>query len=254
MSLTEEQLAQYHCDGYVVVENLIDPERVESLRTRTREYTHGGRESGSLIVQIEPRVSRGMDRVTHPGDAIRKIDGLVRHDDLFRSLGTAPEIVGVITQILGPDVKMFRNSLLMKPPNVGSSKGMHQDAPYWPIKPMSECSCWFALDDATPQNGCMAVIPGAHKHGALPHKKVPDDYVIDETSYSMEELTLAPLKAGGGLFFHALLPHCTAPNSTSLWRRAIALSYMSARSYYTGEGIGPEFLSITGSSFPGCVR
>lgn len=254
MTLTEEQLAKYHRDGYVVVEELISAERVEALKRRTREYTHGGRELGSLIMQIEPRVSRGTDRVAHPGDGIRKIDGLVRYDDLFRELGTGPEIVSIITQILGPDVKMYRNSLLMKPPNVGSSKGMHQDAPYWPIKPMSECSCWFALDDATPRNGCMAVIPGAHKHGALPHRKIPDDYVIDDTYYSMEELVHTPLKAGGGLFFHALLPHYTAPNSTSLWRRAIALSYMSARSYYTGEGIGPEFLSVIGGSFPGCVR
>ena len=133
---------------------------------------------------------------------------------------------------------MFRNALLMKPPHVGSSKGMHQDAPYWPIEPMSECSCWFALDDATAENGCMGVLPGAHKRGALPHKHVTDDYVVEDERYSMDDLVLAPVKAGGGLFFHALLPHFTAPNSSDHWRRAIALSYMSARSRYTKERSG----------------
>ena len=133
---------------------------------------------------------------------------------------------------------MFRNALLMKPPHVGSSKGMHQDAPYWPIEPQSECSCWFALDDATPENGCMGVLPGAHKRGAQPHTHVTDDYVIEKDRYSMDDLVLAPVKAGGGLFFHALLPHYTAPNSSDHWRRAIALSYMSARSRYTGGRSG----------------
>ena len=127
---------------------------------------------------------------------------------------------------------MFRNALLMKPPHVGSTKGMHQDAPYWPIEPMSECSCWFALDDATPENGCMGVLPGAHKRGALPHMHVTDDYVVEDDRYSMDDLVLAPVKAGGGLFFHALLPHYTAPNSSDplaprhravLHERALAL-------------------------------
>jgi ectoine hydroxylase-related dioxygenase (phytanoyl-CoA dioxygenase family) len=149
---------------------------------------------------------------------------------------------------------MFRNALLLKPPKVGSPKGMHQDAPYWPIEPMNECSCWFALDDATPENGCMGVIPGRHKEGALPHKHVTDDYVIDENYYSMDDLVLAPVKAGGGLFFNALLPHYTAPNTSDAWRRAIALSYMSAKSTYTGEGDGPEYLHISGKTYPGCVR
>ena len=252
--LTDEQVARFDRDGYLVVENLVDPERVAALGDRVRDYTHGGRDAGALRVQIEPRVTRGEERVDHPGDGIRKIDGLVEHDDLFRALGTDPAIVTVITQILGPDVKMFRNALLMKPPHVGSSKGMHQDAPYWPIEPQSECSCWFALDDATPENGCMGVLPGAHKWGAQPHTHVTDDYVIEEDRYSMDDLVLAPVKAGGGLFFHALLPHYTAPNSSDHWRRAIALSYMSARSRYTGEGPGPEYLSIAGRSFPGCVR
>jgi ectoine hydroxylase-related dioxygenase (phytanoyl-CoA dioxygenase family) len=64
-------------------------------------------------------------------------------------LGLHDNIVGIIEQLLGPDLKMFRNALLLKPPRVGSQKGMHQDSPYWPIQPMELCSCWFALDDAT---------------------------------------------------------------------------------------------------------
>ena len=190
----------------------------------------------------------------HPGDAIRKIDHLVQHDDRYRALGTHPNIVGVIEQILGPDIKMFRNSVLLKPPGVGSPKGMHQDSPYWPIEPMALCSCWYAIDEATEENGCMGVIPGGHNGGALPHHDVTDDFVIEDGHYDMNDLVLAPLRAGGGLFFHSLLPHYTAPNRSLNWRRAIALSYMSARSHYTGEGESPAYFTVQGRSFDDCVR
>ena len=154
----------------------------------------------------------------------------------------------------------------MKPPHVGSAKGIHQDSPYWPIEPMELCSCWFALDDATEENGCMIVYPGGHKRGHLPHVKVPDDFVIEEGVCNECDAISAPVNAGGGLFFHSLIPHATAPNRSNNWRRAIALSYMSSRSRfipnlksgnlknYEDMPHGPVFFHVRGRTFPNCVR
>jgi ectoine hydroxylase-related dioxygenase (phytanoyl-CoA dioxygenase family) len=254
IKLTVEQLDNYERDGYVVVEDLLSTAEVEGLKKRLREYTHGGRAPGSIRMQIEPRVERGELHVDHPGDGIRKIEGLVEGDDLFQKLGLHENIVGIIEQILGPDLKMFRNALLLKPPSVGSAKGMHQDSPYWSIEPMNLCSCWFALDDATPENGCMAVLPGWHKKGPLPHVSVTDDFVVDEQYYDPAAMVLAPVRAGGGLFFHSLIPHYTAPNRSDKWRRAIALSYMSSQSRWTAEGESPVFFPVQGKTYEGCVR
>jgi phytanoyl-CoA hydroxylase len=253
-TLTAEPLAAYRRDGYLLVEDLLSSEEVVALRERIWEYTHGGQALGELKIQIEPRVQRGELQVAHPGDGIRKIDGLVENDDLFRKLGTHPHIVGVIESILGPDIKMFRNSLMLKPPQVGSPKGWHQDSPYWPIEPMALCSCWFPFDNATLENGCMCVIPGAQTRGPLPHVSVTDDFVIMEGAVDASEAVAVPMRAGSGLFFHSLLPHYTAPNRSQRWRRAIALSYMSARSRYTGPGESPVYLPIQGQTYEGCVR
>lgn len=252
--LTDEQLAAYHRDGYIAVEDLVPLNGVAALSTRLREYTHGGRPLKDIRIQVEPRVARGELAVEHPGDGIRKLDHLVQEDELFRQLGLNDNVVGIIEQILGTDLKMFRNTLLMKPPEVGSQKGMHQDSPYWPIEPMELCSCWFALDDANEENGCMGVLPGGHKKGPLPHRHVTDDYVMEEHCYDFRDMVLSPLRAGGGLFFHSLIPHYTAPNRSTRWRRAIALSYMSARSGYTGTAEPPEYFHVRGKTFPGCVR
>src|SRR5580698_6955100 len=118
--VTAEMLDSYHRNGYILVEDLLTTDEVAALRHRCADYTHGGRPWGALQIQVEPSVQRGDAAVDHPGDGIRKIDGLVQNDDLFRSLGTHPNIVAVIAQIVGPDIKLFRNSLLLKPPRVGS--------------------------------------------------------------------------------------------------------------------------------------
>ena len=254
IQLTTDQLKSYDQNGYITIEDLVSKQTVEALSNRLREYTHGGRPSGAIRMQIEPRVQRQEMQVAHAGDGIRKVDNLVKEDDLFHQLGLNHNIVGIISQILGTDLKMFRNSLLMKAPEVGSQKGWHQDSPYWPIEPMDLCSCWFTLDDATPENGCLAVLPGWHKRGSLPHISVTDDYVIDPAQCEIPEGILAPVKAGGGVFFHSLLPHYTAPNKSGKWRRAIALSYMSSKSRHTGSGDGPTYLHIQGKTYPNCVN
>jgi len=243
--LTPDELRSYYQSGFVVVNDLIEPELLSALGKRIREYTHEGRPA---------ELRRGELKVDHPGDGIRKIGGLVENDDLFRALAFHENMVGIVEQIVGPDIKVFRNHLLLKPPRVGSAKGMHQDSPYWPIEPMSLCCCWFALDDATIENGCMGVIPGVHRFGPLPHKMTTDDYVIEDDAYDPSKAVMAPVRRGGALFLHSLAPHGTAPNNSDKWRRALALTYLSARSIYVGQGESPRYVTVKGKTFEGCVQ
>jgi ectoine hydroxylase-related dioxygenase (phytanoyl-CoA dioxygenase family) len=55
------------------------------------------------------------------------------------------------------------SQVFCKPPVTGKAIPWHQDGQYWPIRPIATCSVWIALDDATPENGCMRYIPGSHK-------------------------------------------------------------------------------------------
>jgi ectoine hydroxylase-related dioxygenase (phytanoyl-CoA dioxygenase family) len=98
------------------------------------------------------------------------------------------------------------------------------------------------------------VLPGWHKRGPLEHVSVTDDYVIAEGQFDAAAGVAVPMRAGSGLFFHSLLPHYTGPNRSDRWRRAIALSYMSARSRYIGPGESPHYFPVQGEAYPGCVR
>ena len=91
IELTDEQLDHYRTEGFVIVEDLVSEAELAGLQERLREYTHGGRSRERIKVQVEPRVRRGELSVEHPGDGIRKIDGLVESDDLYQALGPPSE-------------------------------------------------------------------------------------------------------------------------------------------------------------------
>ncbi len=253
MSLNAGQLRQYEEQGFVVVEGLVPPHEIQALLARLDEYAHERRPAGKVRIQMEPRVARGELPVARPGDGVRKMEGLIEHDELFQALGLRPNIVSAVASLLGPDLKMFRDAALLKLPGVGSAKGQHQDSPYWPIEPMALASCWIALDPATRENGCMTALPGSHYGGPLPHVHVTDDYVVPETEYDPAKVVALPMPAGAGLLFHSLLLHGTAPNHSSHPRRAITLSYMSSQSRYTGSASKPAYFPVQGRDYDGCV-
>jgi ectoine hydroxylase-related dioxygenase (phytanoyl-CoA dioxygenase family) len=109
---------------------------------------------------------------------------------------------------------------------------------------MSLWSCWVPFDDATVENGCMMVVPGSHRCGPCPHEHTQDDYVIPESQYDVAAVKSVPMPRGAGLFFHSLLIHRTAPNSSGHPRRAITMSYMSGKHRYNGKQPEPEYPSI----------
>lgn len=261
MELSDEQFEQYQTDGYVVVEDALSDETVERVKDRLREYTHGDREPETFESQLEPRVERGELEVAEEGDAVRKFEGLgmVEEDDVFREIANHDAIVSVAAQLLGPNLKLLRSAAMFKPPEIGSEKGYHQDAAYYPIRPMDHLTVWIALDDATPENGCMNVVPGAHKDGLLGHEAVEyeTDIVIADREYDEDDAVALPMEAGSVLFQHCLTPHFTAPNTTDRWRRALITAYMRSRSRFTKPDeelpAWVDSVRIQGEEFPGCV-
>ncbi len=261
MQLTDGEFEQYQREGYLVVENVLSPDETQQVKERLREYTHGEREPESFKSQIEPSVERGEVEVEHEGDAVRKFEGLgmVGEDDVFSDVATNERITAVAEQLLGPNLKLLRSAAMFKPPEVGSEKGYHQDAAYYPIRPMDHVTVWIALDEATTENGCMNVVPGAHMDGILGHEaqEYDTDIVIAEKDYDEDDAIPIPMDAGSALFTHCLVPHYTAPNRSEHWRRALIMAYMDSRSRFTkpDEEL-PDWVDsvhIQGEEFPGCV-
>ena len=257
MSLTDRQFEQYQTDGYAVVDGLLSGEEVTALKTRLREYVRGDRQAEGFERMLEPSVDP--DEFAREGDPVRKLEGvdMAREDDVFADLATHEGILEVVERLQGPNLKLLRCAGMLKPPGVGSAKKFHQDAAYYPIRPMDHVTVWVALDEATPENGCMQVVPGAHTDGLLKHEAeaYDTDITVAERDYGESDTVALPMDPGDVLLQHCLLPHYTAPNGSERWRRAMIVAYMRSRSRF-GTDDRPEWvdsMAVAGDEFPGCV-
>lgn len=254
MPLTQEEVERFNKDGFLPMEDVLTPLEVQALHLRLEDIGNRVVKFPDEFVQIEPNVEAAeveADPVRF--NNVRKVWHLTRHDALFRSYARHPKILDVVRSLLGPDLKIFVDQTLCKPPKVGSAKPPHQDSAYWTrIDPPNLVICWMALDDATEDNGCMRFIPGSHKLGVIEHKHLEDFRVEDDKVDYGSEVSV-PLKAGSCSFHHSLALHRTEANTSAERRIGLTVAYMSAQSKYVGEGEKPEYDLVAGRAYEGCV-
>jgi non-heme Fe2+,alpha-ketoglutarate-dependent halogenase len=87
-------------------------------------------------------------------------------------LATCPGVLGIVEDILGPEILIESSVILTKYPADGSFAPWHQDGEYSGWYKTPSVSAWIALTDSTRENGCMRVIPGSHLQGRHPHRDV----------------------------------------------------------------------------------
>ena len=265
MALATDQKAFFQEYGYLPYTRVVSDEELEALRQRSEDIAEGRvTHVPSRYIQLEAAFHEGEDTDTPRIDTVRKMTQLCYFDDLFQTVAKKPEIVDVIEDLLGPNIKFYTDQLMMKPRYNGTVTDWHQDSPAWPFfVPQDHVSCWVALDDATVENGCMTVIPGSHKWG--PVTREYKQHFLDDPEIAKP--TPVELKAGHCMFHHGLNFHRTGANPTPNRRRGLALHYLHAETKYLGvhdeesrlrtECEMPpgkfRFMHIRGKEFPGRV-
>ncbi len=253
-TLTSEQWDQYQHDGYIIVNDLFAPEQVRQMVAECDAIRHG--EYGDLYAgsaQIEPDVAKAAKDNPDVANTARKFSAVIERSAIYRKLLLESRIVDIIRDILGPDVMLFRDILMMKPAKVGSKMPWHQDSNYWPVRPTDLCSVWTALDEATIENGCMRVIPESHKLDLIASKKAGGASELLDEQVDLSKAIDVPLKPGSSLFFHSRLLHGSEPNHSDRSRRAFITSFMSSQSTQLETRSRIRYLRVCGKSYPGCV-
>jgi len=85
------------------------------------------------------------------------------------------EILDLVEPAVGPDIGLWSSHFISKAPRTGRATPWHEDSSYWEgrISTMAGiCTVWLAIDEATPENGSMAVIPGTHRNGFSEYQDV----------------------------------------------------------------------------------
>jgi ectoine hydroxylase-related dioxygenase (phytanoyl-CoA dioxygenase family) len=229
MSLTAEQIARYRSDGYLIYGTLLSPREVEILRSAYMDSLDA--------LRRENRLNNIRAGTTADGQTTAVYQIRVAHlcHPRFRELLFDSRLLDIVERLIGPDIRLVLYQGLYKPPFTGGVIGWHQDDYYFRVnKPDAVVSCWLALDDTTVSNGCMWVLPTAHRT-MLDHVRTTaggfEIRDIDGSKAIPIELT-----AGQCLFHHGAMPHRTLANMSNLHRRALALHFMDATAETLGEG------------------
>ena len=178
-------------------------------------------------------------------------------DEITCSNVQDPRLVQVLQTLLGPDIKFLSIKAVFKNATTRFASPWHQDWHYWHGSP--KCSVWIALDDATPENGCLRLVPGSHKRGPIRMANIEDtngqgfvrrlkgDNDLDNILGSNVTKLMVPIEAGGAIFFHDLTLHASCPNSNGQDRWTTIATYRAGQEIDTST-TWQQSLVLSGTS------
>lgn len=225
--LTDEQLSAYREDGYVIADWRLPAPALDAARAAL----------GRLLDANGHMTSDAMfcPHLRHAG--VQGLSG----DDFWLELARTPEILDIVEQLIGPDFLLWGTTLFGKPAGIGKETPWHQDGEYWPIRPLATCSAWIALDRATPENGCLRVVPGSHRGRRIyRHRRRESDGLTLHEELADGEVDLGAardviLEPGQVSFHDVYLAHGSAPNPSGRRRAGFVCRYMPTTSVWDRE-------------------
>jgi phytanoyl-CoA hydroxylase len=129
---------------------------------------------------------------------------------------------------------------IFKQPRIGGEVTCHQDATFLYTEPLRVVGLWFALEDATVDNGCLWVIPGGHQLGLKSRFLRAQEggtrfEVFDDSPWPDDNLQPLEVKKGSLIVLNALLPHLSRENRSAQSRHAYTLHMIDGAAHYPKE-------------------
>ncbi|MEM9824121.1 MAG: phytanoyl-CoA dioxygenase family protein, partial [Bacteroidota bacterium] len=233
--VTDHQIATYHKDGFLVIENLLDPEEVKQLSIRLNTFQS---------LKHLPNV------ICEEGGDIRSIFAPNRHDELYERLYRLQRLVAPTQQLVEEEVYLYQYKLNLKNAFSGKAWEWHQDFAYWHlddgVQEPKMISVMIYLSDVRSYQGPLMVIPGSHLFDVVRFQD--KEHLRDATTllnslgadlkYTVHQHQIAELakqngikvleyQAGTGIFFHPNLCHASTGNMSPFKRDTSIITYNS---------------------------
>jgi phytanoyl-CoA hydroxylase len=226
--ITLEDVEFYKENGYLLVKGVFNQQEVEEMRNAVERIL-----VKAAATKFDSNAAWQGDYL--PPDELKKLvlkgfHDVHYHDASFTKAAIHPNMVDVLSQIIGPNVQLHHSKMLVKPPENGAAFPMHQDTPYFPHEKHTMLAASVHFDDSDMENGCLCVIPGSHKAGLLDHV---GKYYLDHKEYPLSMGTPCPAKAGDVLFFNYLTIHGSDANRSNRTRRNVLFQYRDPMDFPT---------------------
>ena len=218
--ISQQDVAFYRENGYVVVPDLASPAVLAEMQTVIDGYVERARTvtTHDDVYDLEPTHTPERPRVRR----IKKPHALHAVFDAFMR---DERVLAITRQLVGTQgVRLYGTKLNIKAPEYGSPVEWHQDWAFYPHTNDDVLAIGVMLNDMTLENGPLMVIPGSHKGPTYDHHA--DGYfcgAIDPEASRIDLSKAVPLtgKAGTCSFHHVRMVHGSAQNTSKRPRQLL---------------------------------
>ena len=266
--LTDTQIQAFRSDGFLVVPNFVSDERCLQLRERAmmlaEKHVPSPEEATIFTADGKPQHTsddyfltsgeqircffekdafdeRGNLRA-EPHLALNKL-GHAMHDldPVFDSFSRTPDLANVAADLGMCDPLLLQSMYIFKQPHIGGEVTCHTDHTYLWTEPQSVIGFWFAIDDATNENGCMWAVPGGHKLPVRSRSRLNESRtatvmdVLDPEPYPLDNLQCLEAKRGTLVLLDGAVPHLSAANTSDRPRHAYTIHAIDGAANYPDD-------------------
>ena len=263
--LTPAEVDRFARDGFLVLPDFVAGERCLDLRRRAVElaqtlaplereavvfaahedsaHTQSERflSSGEAIRCFFEAAAVGPDgRLLLPAhEALNKL-GHAMHDldPVFSAFFRTQRLAAVARDVGLRDPLLLQSMYIWKNAGIGGEVACHADHTYLWTEPRSVVGFWFAIDDATTENGCMWALPGGHRLPVKARSRLNAQRtqavldVLDPRPYPQDGLVPLPARRGTLIVLDGALPHRSGPNHSDQPRHACTLHVIDGACRY----------------------
>ena len=263
--MNRAEVDQYERDGFLVLKEFVTHEACDALRARAEELVRNFDPSGVVSIFSTREQTRTSDEYfLESGDKIHFFfeenaftpDGALRQpkeqsinkighalhdlDAEFDRFSRTNEIKQLVSDLGTRDPLLLQSMYIFKQPRIGGEVTCHQDATFLYTEPLSVVGLWFALEDATVENGCLWAIPEGHRLGLKSRfVRAPEGGtrfdVFDSSPWPEEKVQPLEVEKGSLIVLHPLMPHLSRENRSAKSRHAYTLHVIDGSSEYPPE-------------------
>ena len=229
MSLTRQQIKDYREQGFLLLENVIDDITLARLRQTIARCLEASRQvtASNDTYDLDPSHSAEQP-------AVRRLKDPHARDPLFFEISRMDAIIDPVAQLLGGTVRFDHSKLNFKPARGDARILWHQDWAFYPYTNDDMLAVGVMIEDCTPQNGPLKVIPGSHRGPVFNHHVdgVFAGGIADaDLGALLDDAVELTGKAGSITLHHVRTLHASSNNTTDRDRPLLLFSYVAVDAF-----------------------
>jgi len=234
--LTSTQIESFDRDGYLFLENAIDAKRLVKLNAEFEQWKEESRNKTEAYGNTYDNRSRFDIEPGHSAEqpALRRIASPIEISDTYLDVMRNNTALDAVADLLGPNLKFNNSKINSKQPGAATQVKFHQDFLFEPRTNDDMITVLFFLDDVTPENGPLEVVPQSHRKELYEHwhDGVYTGAVAPEIMAENNEKSVPCFgKAGSACLMHTTLLHGSGPNLSDKARTLFICEYCAEDSY-----------------------